>query len=222
MTQPSCSPRLAALWARKGLPFPVPLPLSFLLTWSLSAKPLKSLPLCTAPRGPAESHSPPRISVTVCLRSSHPRPCTALDSCQLLGSVKHPLLQTSPFLWDLQGPPQARWNRQAGQGGHQAQLKCPLVFRAHGHSRPPALPPTPKGHQFPGFNLLGPNQQLSPSVTFLLFQHCPSPSSPVIKTVQLCLSCCVTLGKSPPKPVSPLFGDGENELSLQDFIVGVG
>lgn len=79
--------------------------------------------------------------MTVCLRSSHPRPCTALDSCQLLGSVKHPLLQTSPFLWDLQGPPQARWNRQAGQGGHQAQLKCPLVFRAHGHSRRPAPRP---------------------------------------------------------------------------------
>lgn len=67
-TQPSCSPRLAALWARKGLPPPSP---STPLRPALSAKPLlseqtgqRSLPLCTAPRGPAESASPPRISVS--------------------------------------------------------------------------------------------------------------------------------------------------------------
>lgn len=118
---------------------PAPLPFSFLLTWSLSAKPFKFLPVCTAPQGPAESHSPQN---RICVRpqnlpSSHLRRCPALNSCQLLSSGKQPLVQTSPFIWDGWVPLQPRWNRPAEQSGHQAQLKCPLVFRAHRYSRPP-------------------------------------------------------------------------------------
>ena len=118
---------------------PAPLPFSFLLTWSLSAKPFKFLPVCTAPQGLAESHSPQN---RICVRpqnlpSSHLRRCPALNSCQLLSSGKQPLVQTSPFIWDGWVPLQPRWNRPAEQSGHQAQLKCPLVFRAHRYSRPP-------------------------------------------------------------------------------------
>lgn len=117
---------------------PVPLLFSFLLTWFLSAKPLKFLPLCAAPQGPAESHSPQN---RICVRpqnlpSSHTRHCPAVNSCQLLSSGKHPLVQTSPFIWDGRVPLQHGWNRPAEQSGHQAQLKYPLVFRARRYSRP--------------------------------------------------------------------------------------
>lgn len=68
----------------------------------------------------------------------------------------------------LQAPPQTRWTRQVGQSGHQGRLRYPLVFRAAGHSGPPA-PRAP----VPLVYLTGPGSA-APTQCNLLFIPTPS------------------------------------------------